>query len=218
MAALQPPTTDTVAHLKQIYHAYRHTTDTDSKAVFFSPHCMQVCRPIPSYAATTRQEIVRYLRDAQQGDVPTKEQSTSSIEISDNLNAEGRKPESEKSTKARNLYTIRLLSPSEFEFGTDEITKPIGLTTEQLKQRAVDEKWVGMRVDLWDEGMESGLLVKVQYWWRLEVIPDGERVMDEKQAMGWRQCLHDIMYLGPKDGSQGAGTLEINDQGSSYLG
>lgn len=211
MAAFQPPTADTIAHLKQAYHKYRHTKDIDRKGAFFSPHCMQVCRPIPPYAATTREEIVQYLHDAQQGNIPAKEQPPSSIDALDDSNAQGHRPESPKSTKDRNLYTIRPLSPSEFEFGTDEITAPIGSTVEQLKKKAVDEKWVGMRVDLWDEGTEGGLLVKVQYWWRFEEILDGERVMDEKQAMGWRQCLHDIMYLGPKDGTQGAETLEVRE-------
>lgn len=211
MAVFQPPTTDMIAHLKEAYHVYRHTKDLERKGLFFSPHCMQVCRPIPSYAATTRQGIVQYLRDAQQGNIPIKERSPSSADALDDSNAQEQRPESPNPTKDRNLYTIRPLSSSESEFGTDEITAPIGSTVEQLKKRAVDEKWVGMRVDLWDEGTEGGLLVKVQYWWRFEEILDSERVMDEKQAMGWRQCLHDIMYLGPKDGTQGTETLEVKE-------
>ncbi|KAI0611425.1 hypothetical protein TUN205_04334 [Pyrenophora tritici-repentis] len=198
MAAILPPTAATIAHLKQAYHAYRHTKDIDRKGAFFSPHCMQICRPEPSYAAATRQEIVQYLRDAQQGNTPIKERSKASTEASDTLN------------KDSSLYTIRPLGSSEFDFGTDEITRAIGLTILELKRKAVREEWVGMRVDLWDEGTESDLLVKVQYWWRFKELSDGERIMDEKQSMGWRQCLHDIMYLGPKDGSQGADMLEVN--------
>ncbi|RMZ72647.1 monocarboxylate permease [Pyrenophora seminiperda CCB06] len=212
MAASQRPSAETVVHLKQAYHVYRHTEDLDRKGVFFSPDCMQICRPIPSYAATTRQKIVQYLRDVQQGDIPvTKRASPSSTKTSDGLNAQRQIAESENSAKDRSLYTIRPLSPSEFEFGSNEITTAIGLTVEQLKQKAIDEQWVGMRVDLWGEGTKSGLLVKVQYWWRFEEIADGERVMDEKQAMGWRQCLHDIMYLGPEDGTQGVETTEVNE-------
>ncbi|EFQ86930.1 hypothetical protein CFE70_008133 [Pyrenophora teres f. teres 0-1] len=139
------------------------------------------------------------------------EQSTSLIEASDMLKIQRQSPGSETMIKNKSLYTIRPLSPSEFEFGTDEMTRAIGLTIPQLKQKAVSEEWVGMRVDLWDEGTKSDLLVKVQYWWRFEEVSDGERVMDEKQSMGWRQCLHDIIYLGPKDGSQGAGTLEVSE-------
>ena len=70
-----------------------------------------------------------------------------------------------------------------------------------------------MRVDLWDEGgEEDGLLVKVQYWWRFEEIPEHER--GDEQAMGWRQCLHDIMYLGPKDGTEGEDGLEVLERSS----
>jgi hypothetical protein len=33
--------------------------------------------------------------------------------------------------------------------------------------------------------------------------------MGNDQIMGWRQCLHDIMYLGPMDGTKGEAGLEV---------
>jgi hypothetical protein len=72
-----------------------------------------------------------------------------------------------------------------------------------------------MRVDLWDEGGEDeGLLVKVQYWFRLEETLERQRVMGDDGWMGWKQCLHDITYLGPKDGTEGQEGLEILERSS----
>lgn len=52
-----------------------------------------------------------------------------------------------------------------------------------------------MRVDLWDSDPKA-LLVKVQYWWRVE---GGE----------WLQILHDILYIGPRDGTEGSSRDKI---------
>jgi hypothetical protein len=182
------PSPETIAHVKQAYHLYRNTLDTDRQGLFFSPSCMQICRPIASYAATSREQIVQYVKGA-------------------SSTAKG---------KGKGVYTIRPLQPSEIEFSTNEITAPINFTAEQLRQKAVQESWVGMRVDLWEEGgEEDGLLVKVQYWWRFEEVPEHERIMmGEEQAMGWRQCLHDIMHLGPKDGTEGEDGLEVLERSS----
>jgi hypothetical protein len=182
MATFQPPQPDTIAQLRKCYHAYRNTIDADRQGLFFSPSCMQICRPIPSYAATSRSQIVQYIKEAA-----------------------GRPGEPRK---GKGVYTIRPLQPSEFEFSTKEITAPVGFTADELKKKAVQESWVGMRVDLWGEG-KDGLLVKVQYWWRFETIPEEACVMGEVQVMGWRQCLHDIMYLGLKDGTEGEDGLEV---------
>jgi hypothetical protein len=115
-----------------------------------------------------------------------------------------------KPARSRSVYTIRPLHTSEFDFGTDDITAPIGFIVEELKQKAAQEGWVGMRVDLWNQDEDrKGLLVKVQYWWRLEEISGDGRVMDEFASRGWRQCLHDIMYLGPKDGTEGEEGVEV---------
>jgi hypothetical protein len=187
--------------IKRLYHTYRHAPDFQQKGLFFSPTCMQVCRPVPSYAATTREQIVQYLKDARKGNITNIDDASSSFELS---TSEG--------TRAgpKNLYTIRPLCPAEFEFGTPAVTSHVGLTPSELAQRAKDENWVGMRVDLWTEGSASeGLLVKVQYWWREETVAPGEEVDGDEKSKGWRQCFHDIMYLGPRDGAEGKEGLEI---------
>lgn len=197
-----------VTHIKFLYHAYRHTSDLNSKGLYFSKTCLQICRPTPSYSATTRDEIIQYLKDAQQGKVPTKSTSFDAA-----ANAEASKDvqhASTSDTNGRGVYTIRALKTSELEFGQNENTVPVGLTVGELKAKAEKEQWIGMRVDLWDEGgQENGLLVKVQYWWRRENVPEEERFKGEENGFGWRQCLHDIMYLGPKDGSEGGEGLEV---------
>ncbi|KAF1919949.1 hypothetical protein BDU57DRAFT_593651 [Ampelomyces quisqualis] len=167
--------------LKSLYHSYRHTSDIDAKGLYFSPTCMQICRAIPYFAATTREEIVQYLKDADHG--------KTAVEVD---------------AKSKGVYTIRSLLPAEFEFSTPDVTAHIKLTPAELEQQARDKKWVGMCVDLWDEGpVGEGLLVKVQYWWREEDVVLGEERKEDVGGRGWRQCLHDIMYLGVRDGSEG---------------
>lgn len=155
-------TTDVYNHLKALYGKYRATTDMDVLGFFFSPQCVQICRSNPDYWATNRADIVKYLH------------------------------ESHDMVPSKGHYTIRPLTEDEFVFECDDVVAPTGLTSAILKQRALDEKWVGMRVDLWWEAADgkNELLCKVQYWWRKE--------QDE-----WLQILHDIMYLGPLDGTQG---------------
>lgn len=166
---------------------------------------MQICRPIPTFAATTREEIVQYLKDAEKGklpieDIPDQKAADSKDEDKITTPAEHEKPR----PKSRSLYTIRPLLPSEFEFSNSDITSAVNLTPSQLHQLAIAEDWIGMRVDLWDEGeANEGLLVKVQYWWREEDVGAGEDMEGDARGKGWRQCLHDIMYLGPRDGSEG---------------
>jgi hypothetical protein len=191
---MEPPQ-DIEQHIKTLYNTYRHTTSPSSKGHFFSPTCLQICRPDPSYAATTRAQIVQYLQDAERGKVPLKQNADS-----DNQ-PRPRKENPVAGDTAR--YTIRSLVASEHTFGDGAATAAIGLTPAKLQAKAEAEGWIGMRVDLWDEGVEEGLLVKVQYWWRLEA--EG----NEEDGKVWRQCLHDIMYLGPRDGTEGAGGLEI---------
>ncbi|KAL6909282.1 hypothetical protein GGI43DRAFT_429866 [Trichoderma evansii] len=166
-------------HLKQLYAAYRHTSDIGLKGNFFSSTCFQICRPRPSFAARDRETIVRYLYESA-GQDPNNSSSTTEA-----INKQPKK----------SYYTIRPLREDEFEFSTDEHVKPAGfVAAEDVKQKAKAEGWVGMRVDLWDEeGDEGGegFLVKVQYWWR-------------KEEQGWIQILHDIMYIGPRDGTEGS--------------
>lgn len=210
MVLFQPASSDLIAHIKHCYHAYRHTIDLDRKGLFFSPTCLQICRPTPSYAATTRKEIVQYLIDAQQGNVPVETSASPPTEASGNSEVTNTRTEFRSKAKGRDVYTIRPLKLSEYDFGVDDITAPIGLTVEELERIAKQEKWIGMRVDLWNEGGdEGGLLVKVQYWWRQEKVPDSEQIIDGAPELGWRQCLHDIMYLGPKDGTEGGDGQEI---------
>ncbi len=89
-------------------------------------------------------------------------------------------------------FSFRAISEDEFEFATDDITAPAGFTTAELTEKAKREDWVGTRVDLWfPDGSEAGtMLVKVKYWWR-------------KEGDEWVQVLHDIMYMGPPDGTEG---------------
>ncbi|KAF2027672.1 hypothetical protein EK21DRAFT_71403 [Setomelanomma holmii] len=186
--------------IKKLYHAYRHTSDIDQKGLFFSPTCMQICRPIPSYAATSRAGIVKYLKDVQTGDMPVAQTE------------QPQEPAAETEPLSRAVYTIRRLHAAEHEFSSNVITAAVGLSPSQLLQQSRDEAWVGMRVDLWDEGApDVGLLVQVQYWWRKESVNTGEEVEGDVvgEAMGWRQCLHDIISLGPKDGSEGQEGLEV---------
>lgn len=169
---------DINTHLKDIYSSYRHTADIDAKGAFFSLSCYQICRPQPSFAAQNRETIVRYLHEHAP---KNKDAMSEAIE----------KP------KKKGFYTIRPLTEAEFEFGTNEHVIPAGFASpEEVKAKAKSEGWVGMRVDLWDEGEsssdEEGLLVKVQYWWR-------------KEGEIWMQVFHDIMYMGPRDGTQGIG-------------
>ena len=192
-----------VEHIKRCYHAYRHTQDIDRKGLFFSPSCMQICRTTPSYSATSREEIVQYLKDAQKGDIPLEQ------DLNESENVEDSSQTVSNVKVSLGVYTIRPLRASECDFGDGAVTSPVHLTPNELKARATEQNWVGMRVDLWDEGVGQGLLVKVQYWWRLETIPDDERLKSDTSDKNWRQCLHDIMYIGPRDGTEGAGGLQI---------
>ncbi|KAK1985982.1 hypothetical protein LZ30DRAFT_707038 [Colletotrichum cereale] len=98
--------------------------------------------------------------------------------------------EANKKPEQKSFYTIRPLRETEYEFGTDEQVAPAGFASvEEVQRKALREGWVGMRVDLWDD-QENSLLVKVQYWWR-------------KENDIWIQIFHDIMYMGPRDGTEG---------------
>lgn len=188
-------------HIKALYHAYRHTSSTDAKGLFLSASCMQICRPNPSYAATSRAQIVQYLQDAEEGKVPLEHNASS-----------GEAPRPSNSATADGgiaRYTIRPLPASECIFVDSVATAAIGRTPTDLQVVAEAEGWVGMRVDLWDEGSEGGLLVKVQYWWRLEAVGAQGHMGGDREGKVWRQCMHDIMYLGPRDGTEGGEGLEI---------
>lgn len=142
---------------------------------------------------------MQYLEDAQQGRVPLQR----------NVDSESGASKEDPVSRDTAYYTIRALLPSEHSFGSDAATAAIGLTSAALAARAEAEGWVGMRVDLWDEGSEDGLLVKVQYWWRLEVVGEEGDVGEEQDGKVWKQCLHDIMYLGLRDGTEGREGVEI---------
>lgn len=186
----------TEAHIKQLFHIYRSTPDLEYKGLFFSPTCMQVCRPIPTFEATTREQIVQHQRNADAGNIPDDDTNVSTTQGTGTETAE---------VKPRSLpfYTIHPIAIPSASFGTPESCLAINRTPSQLQQQAKDEGWIGMRVDLWDE-RDDGLLVKVQYWWREEYEGDGKV---------WRQCLHDIMYLGPRDGTEGDEGMEVLERG-----
>ncbi|KAF5005566.1 hypothetical protein FDECE_7973 [Fusarium decemcellulare] len=100
----------------------------------------------------------------------------------------------EPSAPRKSYYTIRALGASEFDFGADEIVQPAGFaSTAEVEQRARKEGWVGTRVDICDQTTGEGsygFLVKMRYWWK-------------RENGSWVQILHDIMYMGPFDGSEG---------------
>jgi hypothetical protein len=189
-------TTDEIyAHLKNLYHQYRHDTEhIPSKAQFFSPTCMQLCRPMPNFSAVNRETIVQYLIEAAGfKDVTEYEASL--------------KAPSGEAEAGKSYYTIRPLTKDETnELIPEQVVAPLGITPTQLDELRWKEGWTGMRVDLWDDPPEKGRLIKVKYWWRKEVA-EWEGRSEEK----WVQCLHDIMSIGARDGKEGEG-LEVIEQ------
>ncbi|KIH93778.1 hypothetical protein SPBR_04476 [Sporothrix brasiliensis 5110] len=186
MATSSPEITN---RLKKLYADYRNTADIDARGRFFAADCRQICRPKPTYAAQNRATIVRYLHE------------------SSGLSINGASvTEEEASKKKKSFATIRPLRPEEFDFGNDELVQHAGFATvDDLKRHAEQRGWVGMHVDLWEEeedgektadGLSQGTLIKVQYWWARDQSKDA--------ADGdWIQVFHDIMYIGPLDGTQG---------------
>lgn len=220
--------------LKQLYSEYKQTKDIDARSRFFSPQCRQICRPSPSFAARDRDTIMRYLHETSGKDAGTiqalaagEEQDASRSDQArlttaaeapapdlmspratcDDFTGEKEKKSSSSSSSPSSYYTIRPLRDDEAEFGADDVVRPAGFASAAEAERlAQAQGWVGMRVDLWDDdggpggekeeeaGREGGgIMVKVQYWWRREG-DDGQ----------WLQILHDIMYLGPRDGTEGS--------------
>ncbi|KIW73119.1 hypothetical protein PV04_01262 [Phialophora macrospora] len=207
MASMSTSSPDAVhADLKQLYHTYRHTVHIPSKASFFSPTCMQVCRTIPSYAALKRDTIIQYLLEAAGfQDVESYERAQSSPPATESTTAaapgdEGQDsaPGKVKALTGKSYYSIRPLNPAEeSEILAENVVAPLGMTPFQLDELRRTQNWIGMRVDLWEDngdGGGAGRLIKVKYWWRKENV-DGEQK--------WLQCLHDIMSIGERDGSEG---------------
>ncbi|KAF3038908.1 hypothetical protein E8E11_006679 [Didymella keratinophila] len=146
--AAQPPQ-DVEEHIKALYHTYRHTTSPASKGLFCSPTCLQICRPVPSYSARCRAQIVQYLQDAERGKVPLKSNDVDSESDEIKESPVASKDLSHDAETA--YYTIRPLQPSEHIFGSELATSAIGHTPATLKMKAEAEGWIGMRVDMWDE-------------------------------------------------------------------
>jgi hypothetical protein len=169
---------DLIARLKALYASYRNAPTLEEKGQYFAPDCLQICRPNPSFSATGRDTIVRYLGEA----------------------AETWKDLITTSADKQSHYTVRTLDTEESaDFGADENVRPVGFSSAaELRDKALQQGWVGLRIDLWDvDGQGRGMLVKVQYWW-------GKDAQDSE----WRQVLHDILYIGHLDGTEGSqGTL-----------
>jgi hypothetical protein len=217
-----PPLT----HIKHLYHRYRNTPDISTQALFISPTCLQICRPIPTFSASSREQIIQYSKDAQSGTLSldntsqaVEENVTATNDANNqtendgasNVKEQGDLETSKGAELAKLVYAIRPLLPSDTPFSMSEATTlPIELTPSALKKRSKDEKWIGMRVYLWDDGpADDSLLVKVQYWWRWEPVPMGEEMDGDADEHGWRQCLHDIITLGPKDGTEKEDGFEV---------
>ncbi|KAF4343547.1 hypothetical protein FBEOM_2456 [Fusarium beomiforme] len=177
--------------LIKLYREYRDTKSIDSKAEFFSEECHQICRADPDYAAKDRGTILRFLRES--GEVFARIYSEAGWDISE------MDPGSVKS-----FYTMRPLEGAERDdFATMRELAPAGFASlEEVRDKAKAEKWEGLRVNMWTEDSQGrGILVKVQYWWRKE--------SEGKDGGEWKQILHDIMFLGPVDGTErdGGGIL-----------
>jgi len=168
--------------LMKLYAEYRRAPSIEEKAAFFSPQCMQICRPYPFYGARDRDTIIRYLQESAI--------AQSGIEVIDQAVRSS-------SGATKGYYTIRPLRADEREFGNDEEAKLALASANEVYEKAKSEDWVGLRVDLWmDNGTESGtvldgLMVKVRYWWR-------------KEGEEWLQIMHHIIYLGARDGTEGS--------------
>jgi hypothetical protein len=167
---------------------------------------MQVCRTIPSFAAVKRDTIIQYLLEAAGfQDLESYERAQSSPPATESTTAaapgdKGKEsaPGKVKGLTGKSYYSIRPLKPAEeSEILAEDVVTPLGMTPSQLDELRRTENWIGMRVDLWedsDDGDGAGRLIKVKYWWREENV-DGEKK--------WLQCLHDIMSIGERDGSEG---------------
>ncbi|EPS43106.1 hypothetical protein H072_2852 [Dactylellina haptotyla CBS 200.50] len=172
-------------YLREEYAAYRASqttlfTDPAKTAVYFSPTCAQVCRQLPNYTADNRDTIIRYLQESRQ-EKPTADAGGS--ELSEEAGSKDAKPGSG--------WNMRELAATEREN-----------VSEEFRDRVEREGWEGRRVVMWDpKGAGKGItdvagggrrVVVVNYWWRKERVPeDGD---DEEGR--WRQCLHDILYIG----------------------
>lgn len=175
--------------LRDLYRDYRQTQDIDDKKPFFSQECRQMCRTDPSYAARDADTIIRYLHEAG----PLVSRILQEVKWQD-----GESPVD--LATSRSFYSTRPLSDDELgEFGTAAELSPAGFSSaEEIRNKADTEKWAGLKVNMWtDDGRGRGLLVKVKYWWRREPVSSSDGA--------WKQILHDILYLGPTDGSEGGG-------------
>ncbi|KAF4980218.1 hypothetical protein FZEAL_3729 [Fusarium zealandicum] len=174
-------------HLCEIYQEYRQTQALDAKAAFYSSQCRQICRQDPTYAARDPATIVRYLRE--------------SGKVINRIFREAGWIDDESGTgpaTQSSYYSVRLFTESEAnEFGTADVVIPAGFTSvQELKTRAKEDDWQGLMINMWtDDGHGRGLLVKVKYWWHLD-----QRIGDDDDGV-WKQVLHDILYLGPRDGT-----------------
>ncbi|CEI61718.1 hypothetical protein FVEN_g2783 [Fusarium venenatum] len=173
-------------HLCDLYREYRQTKDVADKAVFFSPQCHQICRTNPSYAAKDSETIIKYLLEA--GPV-IEDIYRNAGWLQDQTRTETDPP--------RSFYSMRPLNSNEMtDFGAIKELAPSGFeSVEEVRNKAKNEKWEGLQVNMWTEdGTDRGILVKVHYWWRME--PLGSEVGT------WKQIFHDILYLGPRDGTE----------------
>ncbi|KAF9774551.1 hypothetical protein IL306_007415 [Fusarium sp. DS 682] len=189
MASVEASTLE--EELFKLYREYRDTKSIESKADFFSKECRQICRTDPEYAAKERDIILRFLRES--GQVFARVYGEAGWDINE------MDPASVKS-----FYTMRPLEESEkSDFGTMRELGPAGFTSlDEVRDKAKAENWEGLRVNMWTEDSKArGILVKVQYWWRKE--------SESKDGGEWKQILHDIMFLGPVDGTErdGGGIL-----------
>ncbi|KAF7555112.1 hypothetical protein G7Z17_g2459 [Cylindrodendrum hubeiense] len=186
---------DLFDHLRDLYAKYRQTKELEGKGLFYAEECRQICRPDPSYAARNGATIVRYLAEA--GEL-----------VGRILREAGQLEDGAAvgSNTKGSYYTIRPVTADEADdFGTAEHVNPAGFSSvSEVRSKAKAENWVGIKVDMWmDDGDGKGLLVKAKYWFRLE--------NQENEGGDWKQILHDILFLGVRDGTEGSDGVLIKE-------
>ena len=160
---------------------------------------------MPNYCALNRDAVIQYLLEAagfkDNEDYERKQSPSAAAESTKATTLENKDVIAPGKVKVKGLqeksyYSIRpLKSDEEREILPEYLVAPLSMTPAQLDEQRRRESWVGMKVDLWDdEGDDKGRLIGVKYWWRKEVVDGGEE---------WLQCLHDIVSIGERDGSEG---------------
>ncbi|KAI9166525.1 monocarboxylate permease-like protein [Paramyrothecium foliicola] len=174
--------------LMELYHAYCWSEDFKTTISFISSDFMQICHPFPQFAGHGSMRMIALFREVMNGKTCVEAINLAIAERS-------------KTTKY--FYTVRPLDPREHEFGREpSVVLPAGFEhTGELRRKAIEEGWRGLRVDTWfhdtASSLRSNLSMRMRYWWRLE---------RGRPKIIMRQYL----YIGRRDGNEGT-------EGNGYL-